>query len=61
MSYQQFHISVNMSDVKYATNETKDEEHFVTDNSVVNAPSYVNLLKCGKNLLKNIDDMYERA
>ena len=29
-----------MCEVKYATNETKDEEPSVTDNSVINAPRY---------------------
>ena len=35
-----FHISVNASEVKDSMNETNDEEPSVTDNSVVNAPSY---------------------
>ena len=31
--------SVNMSEVKYDNNKTKDEEPLVTDNSVINATS----------------------
>ena len=55
------HISVNTSEVKYAMNETKDEEPLVIDNFVINAPRYFKLFECGKNSLKNIDAMYERA
>ena len=33
----------------------------VTDNSVINKPSYFNLFEYGKNLLNGIDDTYERA
>ena len=42
-------------------NETKDEEPSVTDNSVINAPSYFKLFECGKKLLNNIDATYEQA
>ena len=35
------HISVNTSEVKGANNETNDEETLVTDNSVINVPSYL--------------------
>ena len=34
------HISVNVREVEDAINGTKDEEPSVTDNSVINAPSY---------------------
>ena len=43
------HISVNTSEVKGANNETNDEETLVTDNSVINVPSYLKKLECGKN------------
>ena len=49
------HISVNTSDVKYSMNETKDEEPLVTDNSIINVPSYLKIFECRKNLLNNID------
>ena len=42
------HISINTSEVKDATNETKDEEPLVIDNSVINAPIYIKIFKCGK-------------
>ena len=41
-------ISVNTSIVNDDGNETKDEEPSVTDNSVINTPSYFKLLECGK-------------
>ena len=53
------HISVNNSEVKDAMNETKDEEPWVTDNSVINEWNYFKLYKCGKEFLKNIDATYE--
>ena len=40
-------------------NETKDEEAPVTDNSVINAPKYFKLFKCGKCFLKNLEATYE--
>ena len=55
------YISVNTSEVKYAMNETKDEEPSVTDNSVINAPSYLKIFECIKNFLKNLDATYEQA
>ena len=42
-------------------NETQDEEPSVTDNSVINFPSYFKLFKFGKNFLDIIDGTYERA
>ena len=62
------HISVNVSKVKYAKNESvnmsgvkkkaknkiKYEETLVTDNSVINEPSYFKPLECRKNFLKNL-------
>ena len=35
--------------------KTKYEEPLVTDNSVINAPSYFKLLECGDNFLNNLD------
>ena len=43
------HISVNASEVKDATNETKDEEPLVTETSDINAPIYLKQFECGKN------------
>ena len=42
-------------------NETKDEELSVTDNSVINTPSYFKIFKCGKNFLNNLNAMYKQA
>ena len=42
-------------------NETNYEEPSVTDNLVINAPIYFKLFDCSKNILKNIDAVYERA
>ena len=42
------HISVNTSEVKYATNEKNYEENLVADNSVINAPIYFNHLNAVK-------------
>ena len=44
---------------KYAMNKTKYEEPLVTDNSVINAPSYFKPLKCSRTLLNNLDATYE--
>ena len=41
--------------------KTKDGAPSVTDNSVINAPIYFKLFMCGKNILKNLDAMYEQA
>ena len=49
------HISVNMSEIKYATNKTKDWEPLVTDNSVINAPGYFKLFEYGKKFLNKLD------
>ena len=46
------HIGVNTSKLKYAKKETKDEDPLVTDNAVVNVPSYFKLFEYGKNFLK---------
>ena len=54
-------ISVNTSEVKYAMNETKYEEHSVTDNSGINMLSYFELFECGRNFLNNIYATYEQA
>ena len=48
------HIIINLNEVTYAKNETKDEEPSVTDNSFINAPSHFKLFECGKNLLKSL-------
>ena len=56
-----FHISVNASKVKYATNETKYEEPFATDNAVINTPTHFKLFECGKTFLNNLDSTYEQA
>ena len=58
---KKFHISINMSEIKYEMDETKYEEPLVTDNLVINAPIYFKLLECGNNFLNNIDATYERA
>ena len=42
-------------------NETRDEEPSVTDNLVINVPSYFKLFKCGKNFLIKLDATCERA
>ena len=54
------HISVNTSEVKYAMNETKDEEPSITDNPVINVPRYFKLFGCGKHFLNKIDAIYEQ-
>ena len=54
-----FHISVNTGKLRYATNETNDEEDSVTDHSVINAPIYFKIFRCGKKFLKNIDATYD--
>ena len=53
--------SVSARKVKYAKNETKYEEPLATDNSVINAPSYFKLFKCGKNSLKKLDAICEQS
>ena len=53
------HISVNMTKVKHAINETKDKEPSVENNSVINAPRYSKIFKCSKTILKNLDVTYE--
>ena len=58
---KKFHISINMSEIKYEMDETKYEEPLVTDNLVINAPIYFKLLECGNNFLKNIDATYEQT
>ena len=58
---KKIHISVNNSEVKDSINETKDEEPYVTDNSVINELDYFKLFKCGKNILNNLYSMYELA
>ena len=40
-------------------NETRDQGTLVTDNSVINMPSYFKLSECGKNFFNNIDAMSE--
>ena len=55
------HISVNKSRIKYAMDETKDEEPLVTDNSVINALRYFKLFQCDKTFLTNCDATYEQA
>ena len=42
-------------------NKKKNEEPSVTDNSVINVPSYFKLFECGKNFFNNIDATYEQA
>ena len=41
--------------------ETEHEENLVTDNPVINEPSYLNLFECGKNILNRLDTSCERA
>ena len=55
------HIRVNTIKVKDAVNETKDEEPPVTDNPVINDPSYFKLFKWYKSSMKNIDATFRRA
>ena len=55
------HISVNMSEVKYAKNETNDEETWVTDNSVINASKYFNLFECSNLFLNTFYAMCDQA
>ena len=55
------HRIVNNIKVKDATNETKDEETLVTDNSVINAQIYFKLFKWGKNFFKKLDATCERV
>ena len=40
---------------------SQDEEALVTDNKVINEPSYFNILECGKNFLNNLDATCEWA
>ena len=47
--------------IKYAKNETKDEEPLVTDNSVINAPIYFKPFEYIKNYLNKIDVTCEQA
>ena len=55
------HKSINTNKVEYEIDETENEEPSVTDNPVINEPSYFKLFKWGKNFLKNIDATCERA
>ena len=50
------HISVNTSEVINSTNGKKDEEYLVTDNSVIDVPSYFMPLmnKCAWQLRRKI-------
>ena len=48
-------VHKRINEGKYAKNETEYEEPSVTDNPVVNEPSYFNLFGCGKNILNMID------
>ena len=48
-----------MRKIRDTMNETKDQGTLVTDNSVINMPSYFKLFECGKNFFKNIYAMYE--
>ena len=49
------HKSINTNKVKYAIDETENEEPLVTYNPVINEPSYFNLLECGKTFLNKLD------
>ena len=53
-------ISVNTSEVKYAKNETKDEEPLVTDTSVINGPNYFKLF-CAVKVLEKLDTMCDHV
>ena len=55
------HKSINENKEQYAIDETENEEPSVTHNPVINEPSCFNLFECGKNFLKNLDAMCERA
>ena len=44
-----------------AIDETEHAEPTITDNPVINEPSYFNLFKCGKNILNRLDATRKRA
>ena len=44
-----------MNEVKDTIDETQNKESAVTDNPVINDPSYFNLFGCGEKLLNNLD------
>ena len=46
---------------KYEIDETKDEETLSKYNPVIKVPIYLNLFKCGKNYLMNLDATCEWA
>ena len=58
---ESIHKSINTNKKKGAIDETEDEEPLVTDNPVINDPSYFNLFECGKNFLNKLDATCERA
>ena len=55
------HKSTNTNEEKYEIGKTQNEEPLVTDNKVINKPSYFNLFKCGKNILNRLDTTCEQA
>ena len=55
------HKNINTNKEKDAIDETEDEEPLVTDNPVIEEPSYFNLFECGKKILNNIDATFEWA
>ena len=55
------HKSINTNKEKYAIDETKYEEHLVTENLVINDLIYFNLFKCGKTFSDNVYATCERA
>ena len=50
-------IIVNKSKVK----DANDEEPLIRYIFLIKAPGYFKILKCGKELFKNLDATYERA
>ena len=58
---ERVHKSINTNKEKYAIDETKYEEHLVTENLVINDLIYFNLFKCGKTFPDNVYATCERA
>ena len=48
------HKSINTNKGKYVIDESDHEEHPVTDNQVINDPSYFNLFECSTNIFNRL-------
>ena len=58
---ESFHKSINTNKDRDTIDETEHEGHLVTDNPVINDPIYLNLFKCGKNILNRLDATCKQA